>query len=136
MTFSTDAEARLQVVTAALNVGWPDNDPVLKELLRIRHEHAQLLGYADWAAFDAEVKMIGSGPAIARFNDELAADSQEAGERDLAVLPERARRDHPTDEWLHPATRRPHVQGVRRAQVDVEPQERPGHLEVRGVGQG
>src|SRR3546814_4163982 len=78
MTFSTDAEARLQVVTAALNVGWPDNDPVLKELLRIRHEHAQLLGYADWAAFDAEVKMIGSGPAIARFNDELAVDSTEA----------------------------------------------------------
>src|SRR3546814_19401701 len=118
MTFSTDAEARLQVVTAALNVGWPDNDPVLKELLRIRHEHAQLLGYADWAAFDAEVKMIGSGPAIARFNDELAADSLEAGERDLAVLPERARRDDPTAERIALATRRPYVDVGRREQAD------------------
>src|SRR3546814_4656249 len=75
------------------------------ELRRGRHEHAALLGYADWAAFDAEVKMIGSGPAIARFNDELAADPLEAGERDLAVLLERARRDDPTVEWIDLANR-------------------------------
>ena len=53
--------ARTKVAHSLLNVGWPDNDPVLAELLAVREEKAHLLGYDDWPSFDAEVKMIGSG---------------------------------------------------------------------------
>ena len=44
-----------------LNRAWPANDALLKELFELRREHAHLLGYRDWADYDAEVKMIKEG---------------------------------------------------------------------------
>ena len=47
------------------NRAWPANDELLRELLELRAEHARLLGYSGWPDYDAEVKMIGAGDAIA-----------------------------------------------------------------------
>src|SRR5699024_7555092 len=98
MKFATDDAARRKVIRALLDVGWPENDAVLRELLALRHEHATLLGYPDWPTYDAEVKMIGSGEAIGQFVDDIAADARAAGERELAVLLERAQQDDPGTE--------------------------------------
>ena len=78
-TFARDAAVRQDLTFAALNRGWPANDAVLKEILDLRHEQAQLLGYADWPDYDAEVKMIGSGKAILEFVDQATADAADAG---------------------------------------------------------
>ena len=105
LTFSTDAAARRAVVTTFFNLAWPDNDPVLAELLRVRHELATLLGYAGWPDYDAEVKMIGSGDAIAAFIDTISAAAGPAGEREIGVLLERAAGDGETSidvsNWRH-----------------------------------
>ncbi len=93
LTFATDAAARRSVAHTFFNLAWPANDPVLAELLSLRHELASLLGYADWADYDAEVKMIGSGAAIAEFIDTVSAAALPAGEREIAVLRERAVQD-------------------------------------------
>ncbi len=93
LTFATDAAARRSVAHTFFNLAWPVNDPVLAELLSLRHELASLLGYADWADYDAEVKMIGSGAAIAEFIDTVSAAALPAGEREIAVLRERAVQD-------------------------------------------
>ena len=61
-TFATDAAARLELTTAFLNRGWPDNDAVLQEMFALRHEQANILGYQTWPDFDTDVKMIGSSP--------------------------------------------------------------------------
>ena len=61
MTFGRDRDARAALLHEFRNRAWPENDAVLKELLELRHEHARLLGYADWPSYDAEVKMIGKG---------------------------------------------------------------------------
>ena len=50
MTFSRDREARAALVTEFLNRAWPENEPLLHELLELRREHAQLLGYDGWPA--------------------------------------------------------------------------------------
>jgi thimet oligopeptidase len=88
LAFSTDPEARRTVMASFLDLGWPANDAVLSELLETRHELATLLGYADWPSYDAEVKMIGSGPAIPAFIDSIAQAAGERGEKELAVLSE------------------------------------------------
>ena len=49
------------------------NEPLLEELFALRHEYANLVGYADWASYDADVKMIEKGPAIPEFIDRIAA---------------------------------------------------------------
>jgi len=88
MANSVDAEARLTVMRSFLDLGWPANDAVLRELFEVRHELATLLGYPDWPSYDAEVKMIGRGPAIAEFIDSIAASSGDRGVEELATLSE------------------------------------------------
>ncbi|MBK8447227.1 MAG: Zn-dependent oligopeptidase [Micropruina sp.] len=90
LTFATDPYARRAVARTFFNLAWPANDAVLADLLRLRHELATLLGYATWADYDAEVKMIGDGAAIAGFIDTVALDAEAAGRREIEVLLGRA----------------------------------------------
>lgn len=96
--YADDADLRLELRTAFLNRGYPASDAVLHEMFDLRHELATTLGYPDWASYDAEVKMIGSGPAIPEFIDKIAEAAREPGRRDLAILLERYRQDHPDAE--------------------------------------
>ena len=65
------------------------------EMFDLRHEYANLVGFDDWASYDVDVKMIGSGPAIPEFIDKIADAAEEPMRRDLAVLLERLRKDVP-----------------------------------------
>lgn len=96
--YADDADLRLALRTEFLNRGYPASDPVLHEMFDLRHEFATTLGYSDWASYDAEVKMIGSGPAIPEFIDKIADAAREPGRRDLAILLERYRQDYPDAE--------------------------------------
>jgi len=91
--FVHDADVRRQVTVASTNRGWPHNEPVLREMFDLRHELATLVGYPDWASYDAEVKMIGSGDAIPEFIDKIAAAAEAPMKRDLDVLLARYRQD-------------------------------------------
>ena len=136
LTFSVDAEARRAVATAFLDVAYPDNEPVLAELLELRHEQATLLGYPDWPSFDAEVKMIGTGPAIGEFVDRIAADARPAGKRDLAVLLERARQEDPSVEAIDMANWRYYAELVRREQFELDAQQVRAYFDFGKVRQG
>lgn len=141
-TFARDAAARRDLVSAFLDRAWPQNDPILHELLALRAEQAHLLGYSDWPDFDAEVKMIREGAAIGEFIDRIADLAEHPGKRDLAPLLERARRDDPTLEHLTAADSAYYTELVRRERYDVDAQEvreyfdfakvRAGLLEVTG----
>jgi thimet oligopeptidase len=141
-TFVTDAAARRAVTVAFLERGWPANDALLQELFALRHELATTVGYADWASYDAAVKMIGDGPAIPAFIDKIAAAAEEPMRRDLAALLERKRRDDPTAESVDAADFAYYSELVRRERHDVDAQlvrtyfdfekVRAGLLEVTG----
>lgn len=88
LTYAEDAAARAQVATAFFNLGYPANEQVLHELLDTRHELATLLGYADWPSYDAEIKMIGSGPAIPEFIDRISAAAGPRGQAEIDELTE------------------------------------------------
>ncbi len=140
--FCHDAEVRADMFDAFLNRGWPTTEPLLRELFELRHELATLVGYDDWAAYDAEVKMIGEGPAIPAFIDRIADAAQEPMERDVAVLLERYRRDHPDAEHVPAADAAYYEELVRKEQLEVDSQRvrtyfafdkvRAGLLEVTG----
>ena len=142
LMFSRDRDARHAVMHTFLNIGWPANDRVLQDLLRVRDEQARLLGYASWPDYDAEVKMIGTGDAIAAFIDQVAGDATSSATRDAEVLLERARQDHPDLDRLDVADARFYGEVVRREQYDVDGQQvrayfgservRAGLLEVTG----
>ena len=136
LMFSADREARHAVMHTFLNIGWPDNDPVLHDLLAVRDEQARLLGYASWPDYDAEEKMIGTGAAIAEFVERVAQDATASAERDAAVLLERARQDHPDLERLDVADARYYGEVVRREQYDVDGQAVRAYFDSGRVRQG
>jgi len=142
MSFGRDREARRQLVHAYLNRAWPDNDVLLRELLELRREHAQILGYPDWPTYDAEVKMIGKGDAIPEFIDRIAEAADGSGRRDLQVLLDRIRDDHPDVANVTTVDRLFYTGVIRRERFDVDAQQvrtyfdftkvRAGLLDVTG----
>jgi len=120
--FVHDPDVRRQVTVAFLERGWPHNEPVLGEILTLRHELATLLGYADWAAYDAEVKMIGSGPAIPEFIDKITAAAEAPMKRDLDVLLARYRQDVPGAAAITTADALYYEELVRKEQLEVDSQ--------------
>ncbi|GAA5202228.1 M3 family metallopeptidase [Microbacterium jejuense] len=120
--YATDRATRVALVGAYNDLAWPENDAVLAEMLDVRAERARLLGYADWADYETETRMIGSGAAIAEFLERLDAASLPAAEAEYPVLLERLRRDVPdadevtiADFW--------HILGaIKNEQYDVDAQ--------------
>ncbi len=134
--FVRDAAVRREVTMAFLNRGWPDNEPVLHEMFALRHELATLVGYADWASYDADVKMIKEGPAIPAFIDRIAAAAEGPMRRDVDVLLERLRRDVPGAEAINVADSLHYEELVRREQHDVDAQRVRTYFDFAKVRQG
>lgn len=76
----------------------PDNAPLMEEILALRHEEAQLLGFANFAEVSLATKMAESPAQIEAFLLELAAKARPGAERDLAELSEFARQRDGLDE--------------------------------------
>jgi thimet oligopeptidase len=94
-TYAKDSQARRDLFMAYMNRGWPKNDEVFKKLLALREEKATLLGYKNWAEYNAEDKMIKHADAIQAFIDKIAKASDAASKRDYKVLLDRKKKDDP-----------------------------------------
>lgn len=136
MTFGADAEARHELALAKDNVAWPDNDRVLQELLAVRRETASLLGYDSWADYDAEVKMIGSGRAIADFIERISSAANDRAREEVEVLLERKRLDDPAADTVTTYDSRYYSELVRREQYDVDGQVVRTYFPFEQVRQG
>lgn len=123
-TFCADGPARHELTVASLNVGWPENDAVLQRLFELRAELAGLLGFSDWADYDAQVKMIGSGAAIPAFIDKIAEAAAASGKADKAVLLAQRDADSPelADTEFTAADLMYYAEQVRRTRFDVDAQ--------------
>ncbi|MEC3954241.1 M3 family metallopeptidase [Nocardia sp. CDC153] len=141
-TYARDAEARRALTVEFETRGWPANDAVLHEMLDLRAEKARLLGFESWPDYDADVKMIGSGSAIAEFIDRIAVAADAAGRRDLEILLARRRADDPDATGIDRSEIGYYTEVVRGEQFDVDAREvrryfdftrvRAGLLEVTG----
>jgi thimet oligopeptidase len=142
-TLATDRALRHELALAFLTRAWPENGPVLAELLGVRQELAQTLGYDDWPSFDAEVKMIAEGTAIADFIDRVTDLARDAAAADHDALLRRARVDHPDLERISVVDRSFYTELRRREECAVDAREvrryfsfdavRAGLLDVTGT---
>jgi oligopeptidase A len=82
-------------VTRASELGPPelDNSPVMTELLTLRQEEAQLLGYANYAEVSLASKMARTPAEVMAFLRDLAARARGSAEADLVELREFAARE-------------------------------------------
>ena len=63
-----------------------DNSPLMTEILALRYEQAQLLGYANYAQLSLVPKMASSVDVVMQFLNELAQRAKPAAQQDLAEL--------------------------------------------------
>jgi len=63
-----------------------DNGPVLTEILRLRHEAAQILGFRNFAEYSLATKMAGSVEGVLGFLGDLARSYVPAARREFAEL--------------------------------------------------
>ncbi len=79
--------------TRAAEFGKPewDNTQLITEIVALRRELAQLLGFANFAEYSLEPKMAESPQQVLQFLRDLAAKAKPFAERDLAELKQFAR---------------------------------------------
>jgi thimet oligopeptidase len=134
--FVHDADVRREVTVAFLQRGWPVNEARLDELFALRQELATLVGYADWASYDADVKMIKKGSAIPEFIDRIAEAADGPMRRDLGLLLERYRRDVPAATAIDTADSLYYEELVRQERHDVDAQRVRTYFDFTKVQQG
>jgi thimet oligopeptidase len=136
VTYASDPDARRAMHLAFLQRAWPDNEKILQDILAVRAEKAELLGYADWASYDAEVKMIGAGAAIGEFIDRIAAVADEPGRRDGQILLDRLREDRSEVTAIDRADTSYYAELVRRERYGVDAQETRRYFDFAKVRRG
>jgi len=94
MAYARNGKAR-EAFWRAYNTRAPANVEVLPRLMAKRYALATLLGYASWADYTTENKMIGSGKAASDFIDRISAAAKERSATELAQLLARKRKDVP-----------------------------------------
>ncbi|MFM7384078.1 MAG: M3 family metallopeptidase [Microcystaceae cyanobacterium] len=83
-------------VSRAAGGEW-DNNPLIEQILELRREQAQILGYSTYAEVSLARKMAPSVAAVEKLLEELRQASYEAAQKDLASLKQFAQ----TEELKH-----------------------------------
>ena len=93
MSYADSQELRKEMYTAYAtraselsSEGKFDNAPLIDEILALRHEMAQILGFENYAELSVATKMAESGQQVVDFLSDLAVKSKPSAETDLADL--------------------------------------------------
>jgi len=105
VTYADDRELRREFYTAYCtrasdqgpNAGKWDNTELMEQILALRHEEAQLLGFANFAELSLATKMARSPDAVIHFLEDLSRRSLGIARRDLDDLRVYARDHHGLD---------------------------------------
>jgi oligopeptidase A len=79
------------------NAGRWDNSPVMEQILKLRHEVAQLLGFANFAQYALATRMARSVEQVMQFLHQLGAAARAAALQDFAQLQTHAHQ--PLEAW-------------------------------------
>jgi oligopeptidase A len=94
ITYSDDEELRREIYVANCtrasdqgpNANTWDNSPVIEEIMRLRHERAGLLNFANYAEYSLARKMAPDTSRVIAFLDDLASRARPSAEAELREL--------------------------------------------------
>lgn len=99
-----------------------DNLSIIPEILALRHERAQLLGYADFAAFKLEPEMAGNAERVEELLKQVWKPARKRAAEDEAKLTAMAHQDG-VNGPLEPWDWRFYAARLRRQEHDLDPAE-------------
>ncbi|UNK71578.1 M3 family metallopeptidase [Microbacterium sp. H1-D42] len=136
MNYASDRETRIALRRARADMAWPENDGVLAELLDVRQQHAELLGYASWADYETEDRMAGSAARVASFLEEVDGASKGASDAEYEILLARLREDEPDAESVTSADNLYLLTKLHEERFAVDAQEVRRYLDFSRVLEG
>ena len=105
MSYADSQELRKEMYTAYAtraselsSEGKFDNAPLIDEILALRYEMAQILGFDNYAELSVATKMAESGQQVVDFLSDLAVKSKPSAESDLADLKAFAKAEYGVEE--------------------------------------
>jgi thimet oligopeptidase len=96
LSYATNPEVRRRAQIHAQTRGAPANEPVVRDLIRLRHQLAKLCGFPNYAAYAADSRMIGTVERHRSFIQQLDGATKEVARRELAELLAAKRKDDPS----------------------------------------
>ena len=102
LTHAEDRDLRRELYTAYVtrasdegpNAGQWDNGPLMEQILALRHEEAQLLGFGNYAELSLATKMAADTGQVVQFLEQLAERSLPAARKELDEVRAFAREHH------------------------------------------
>jgi thimet oligopeptidase len=134
--YGANRALRHRMVIAFFSRGWPANGVVLDSLLHLRQETSRLLGYPNWAAYQAEVRMAGSVDSIRTFLDHLRHAAEPASVQLVERYRSRLRQDDPSIHALSLGDLGYAAELIRRDEFAVDDREVRSYLPFAQVKEG
>jgi thimet oligopeptidase len=131
---SDDLRRRLNIAFSTR--AYPKNQEVLTSLMKTRYEIATLLGFSNWADYNATDKMAVKGQTIADFIKEVDDASRPLAKREFDMLLAEKQKTHPgaTEIWDYERSYLSEL--VRRSQYDFDSQSVRPYFPFMQVKQG
>jgi Zn-dependent oligopeptidase len=136
MKYARNADARKRLYGVYHQRGYPANIAVLDELLAKRHELATLLGYANWADYITEDKMIKNASAVDEFIKRITKMAKGPADADMAMLLRAKRSEHPSAKAIKDYEKTFYEERVKADKFNFDSQEARSYFEFNRVQQG
>jgi oligopeptidase A len=136
--YSDKRELRRQMYEAYANRaagGDHDNRPLIREILSLRRELSEILGYSHFADYRLEVNMVKSGEAAIGFERELRSKTLPYWETEMDELREFAARELGID-TVEPWDQYYAVERMRRTRFELDSEELRPYFPLEGVLDG
>ncbi|HEY3837537.1 MAG TPA: M3 family metallopeptidase, partial [Bryobacteraceae bacterium] len=131
MTFAKSHDLRQRMFVAYNTRAYPQNRQILLDLLAIRKEIAQILGFSNWADLATADQMMESAANMQAFLDELDHASRAGAEKEYAML-----LDFSRQQQIDAASRGYWLEQYRRSAFDFDSQSVRPYFPYDRVEQG
>jgi thimet oligopeptidase len=136
MSFAKSDALRRRMFLAFDNRAYPKNQEVLTSLMKTRYEIATLLGYSNWADYNAADKMIAKGHNIADFIQQVDEASRSLSQREFEMLLAEKQKTSPGAKEVWDYERGHLAELVRRNHYDFDSQSVRPYFPFMEVKQG
>jgi len=136
ITFAKNESVRREMYVAFQSRAYPKNRDVLAKMMQTRYEIGTLLGYSNWADYNAADKMMRNGKNIEDFIEQLNVSVRPAAERETMMLLGELQKTHPEAKQVWEYDLFYLKELVRRSQYDFDSETVRPYLPYNQVKQG
>lgn len=134
--YATNRDTRIAISELYNDLAWPANDPILAELLDVRRERAQLLGFGDWSDVETATRMAGSSANVDAFLTKVDDASRDAAATEYVTVLARLQQEVPHATDVTTADLAYLLNVIKREQYDVDAQVVRSYFTFPAVMQG